>query len=140
MTGLSVADVGVERFNRDHQRLLFYVEEFNRLAARFRQRPPFEDEWDQVDAIFVRLEKYVQMHFAAEEAMMRERGYPEIGEHMAQHAHLSKVLAELQEKVGSRQVAYIAQLQGFLMDWLRNHINRHDARYGEFFRQGGTRS
>ncbi|MBF0371220.1 MAG: hemerythrin domain-containing protein [Magnetococcales bacterium] len=139
MTELTIADVGVERFNNDHQRLLFYVVEFTRLAKRFKEREPFEDEWDQVDAIFPRLEKYTHHHFEAEEAMMREHDYPHLDLHVKQHHHLVLHLKDLKAGVADRRNVAIARLESFLEDWLRQHINQEDVRYRGLFQLAETR-
>ncbi|MGN7612490.1 bacteriohemerythrin [Magnetococcales bacterium HHB-1] len=138
MTLFQVVDVGVERFNKDHQRLLFYITEFNRLVERFGQRKPFEDEWDQIDGLFKRLDKYTKVHFKAEEDLMREYGYPHYDKHCQQHQKLIQSLAELKVHVTKRDADAIAQIKTFLLDWLTNHINHEDAQYSVFFTEKGV--
>ncbi|MEO5365515.1 MAG: bacteriohemerythrin [Magnetococcus sp. WYHC-3] len=138
-TWVQVADVGVEVFNNDHQRLLFYVVEFNRLVARFQQRAPQEDEWDAIDGIFPRLEKYTQHHFRAEEALMRAHHYPRLAEHVGFHGHLLARIAQLRAAIAARQAEAITDLQSFLLDWLRTHINREDVQYRGYFQLEETR-
>lgn len=139
MSDPTIADVGVERFNNDHQRLLFYVLEFTRLARRFGERAPFEDEWDQVDGIFPRLDRYVAEHFQAEEELMRIHAYPHREEHAAQHAQLSRTLDTLRHQVEERRAGAVAQLEGFLLEWLQTHVNREDLKYRGFFQLVETR-
>ncbi|MBF0621443.1 MAG: hemerythrin family protein [Magnetococcales bacterium] len=135
MSELSLADVGVKQFNKDHQRLLFYIVEFNRLVVRFQEREPFEDEWDQIRILFKRLDKYTKVHFKAEETLMVEQGYPLYEEHLKQHHALIDALAELKKKVKAQDARYIADIKSFLLDWLRNHINGHDLKYRDFFKE-----
>ncbi|MBF0272840.1 MAG: hemerythrin domain-containing protein [Magnetococcales bacterium] len=139
MTDWTIVDVGVERFNNDHQRLLFYVIELDRLAQRFQQREPFEDEWDQVDLLFPRLDKYTQEHFQAEEALMRQYAYSHLDEHIIQHNQLIQHLDRLREDVALRRSGSIAHLETFLLDWLRNHINRNDRKYRGCFQWAENR-
>ncbi|NGZ07668.1 MAG: hypothetical protein G8237_15095 [Magnetococcales bacterium] len=139
MTELIVADVGVERFNNDHQRLLFYVIEFNRLACRFRERAPCDDEWDQIELLFPRLVRYTQEHFQAEEALMARHAYPDLEEHVVLHRQLIDHLAALQVRVAARQVEAIVHLDSFLLDWLQTHINRDDLKYRGCFQLAETR-
>ncbi|MBF0448942.1 MAG: bacteriohemerythrin [Magnetococcales bacterium] len=133
MSEISIVDVGVEQFNSDHNRLLFYVMEFTRLAKRFKQRSPFEDEWDQIRGIFPRLQKYTEDHFKSEEDLMREQSYPLIESHQKQHHHLSQCLSDLKAGIDAQERQYIAQLESFLVDWLCNHINKEDFKYRGFF-------
>ncbi|MBF0109302.1 MAG: hemerythrin family protein [Magnetococcales bacterium] len=135
MNDLKVANVGVEQFNRDHERLLFYVEEFTRLSTRFRLRMPFPDEWDQMDAIFLRLEKYTQIHFSEEERAMANREYPSLAKHHDQHQRLVTVLADLKIKINNREFQAIGAVKQFLVDWLTNHINLIDTQYSPYFQE-----
>lgn len=132
MTDLAVSDVGVERFNKDHQRLLFYVQEFTRLCSRFRLRTPFPDEWDQVDAIFNRLEKYTSSHFREEEMALARIDYPTLAMHLEQHQHLVSMLADLKVKVKNREFQAIGAVKMFLVEWITNHINYVDTQYKPF--------
>ncbi|MEO5345988.1 MAG: hemerythrin domain-containing protein [Magnetococcus sp. YQC-9] len=136
---LFIADVGVERFNNDHQRLLFYVIEFERLAKRFQLRDPFEDEWDQVDSLFPRLDKYTREHFEAEETLMRQHGYAHLEEHIGQHQQLIRHLRKLETDVAARRADAIIQLETFLLDWLQTHINQDDRKYRGCFEWSETR-
>ncbi|MBF0191130.1 MAG: hemerythrin domain-containing protein [Magnetococcales bacterium] len=139
VTDWTIVDVGVERFNNDHQRLLFYVIELDRLSQRFQQREPFEDEWDQVDALFPRLDRYTQEHFLAEETLMSQYAYSHLDEHVAQHQQLIQHLDRVREDVAARRTGSIAQLESFLLDWLRNHINRNDRKYRGCFQWAENR-
>ncbi|MBF0435678.1 MAG: hemerythrin family protein [Magnetococcales bacterium] len=132
MGNLSVSDVGVEQFNKDHQRLLFYVQEFTRLCSRFRLRTPFPDEWDQVDAIFSRLEKYTSSHFKDEELALANIDYPTLAKHLEQHQLLVNMLAELKVKVKNREFQAIGAVKMFLVEWVTNHINHVDTQYKPF--------
>jgi hemerythrin-like metal-binding protein len=138
MEEFSIADVGVDSFNNDHKRLLFYIVEFSRLAKRFQQREPFEDEWDQIDSIFPRLEKYSQHHFLAEEALMRKHEYPHTDEHIGAHNSLTQHIAIIKAEIVARKSSHISTLKSFLIDWLQNHINKEDLKYKDFLQLAVT--
>lgn len=140
MDQLTIVDVGVERFNTDHERLLFYVQEFSRLAKRFGSALPLEDEWDQLDGLFPRLEKFTQEHFQAEESLMREYNYPLLDEHRNQHLYLIQQLDKLQKEIKKRQSQFVGFLETFLVDWLQTHINQDDLKYRGFFQQEETQN
>ncbi|MBF0145806.1 MAG: hemerythrin family protein [Magnetococcales bacterium] len=140
MNDLTVANVGNDRFNRDHERLLFYVQEFTRLCTRFRLRTPFPDEWDQMDAIFVRLEKYTRVHFKEEERAMEGFAYPALSDHREQHQHLVNVLADLKVKIKNREFQAIGTVKQFLIEWLTHHINHTDTQYSPYLQKGHAAS
>ncbi|MBF0294259.1 MAG: hemerythrin domain-containing protein [Magnetococcales bacterium] len=137
---LFIEDVGVERFNNDHKRLLFYVIEFERLARRFQECVPCEDDWDQVDSLFPRLDKYTREHFAAEENLMRQHGYAHLEAHIAQHGQLIGHLRRLEIDVAARRADAIIHLETFLLDWLQTHINQEDRKYRGCFAWVETRA
>ncbi|MBF0423734.1 MAG: hemerythrin family protein [Magnetococcales bacterium] len=138
MEELAVADVGVERFNRDHQRLLFYVQEFTSLCDRFRQRTPFPDEWDQVDLLFRRLEDYTRNHFRSEEGELSKIGFPALSAHQQQHQYFVDVLTNLKTKVVNREFRAIGTVETLLIDWIVNHINQTDVQYRTYLSTEST--
>ncbi|MBF0357345.1 MAG: hemerythrin domain-containing protein [Magnetococcales bacterium] len=139
MSKIILQDVGVEQFNNDHKRLFFYIEEFNRLSERFKDREPFDDEWDQINTIFPRLEKYTEHHFKAEEDMMRQNNYQHMLEHFAQHKSLTQHLQTLKVAIKTRKYSYLSGLESFLFNWLQNHINKEDLKYKDCFEIAETK-
>jgi hemerythrin len=134
-----IANVGVERFNNDHQRLLFYIMEFSRITKRFLDRDPYADEWDQVLSIFPRLEKYTEEHFQAEEQLMRQYAYPYLDEHIEQHNQLIGKVRLIRKEIDARRSLSIANMEALLVDWIQSHINHDDLKYCGFFQYAETR-
>ena len=128
-----IFDVGVPRFNKEHQRLLFYIKEFDRLSERFSHREPFEDEWIQVIKLFRLLERYTQRHFKGEEAVLRKNCYPRYEEHWRQHRELIKDVNVLKKYVDQRSTRHIGIIRSFLRHKLITHVNVHDLQYRDFF-------
>ena len=128
-----VLDVGVELFNQEHQRLLFYIEEFDRLYVCFSQRTPYNDELVQVARLFRLLDRYTQKHFQAEEALLQKHGYPDYEEHRRQHEGLTKTVGNLKEHVDKWSVQHIGIIRSFLREKMITHVNIHDMKYRKFF-------
>ncbi len=78
-----------------------------------------------IDQIINELRRYVEFHFASEENLMRETGYPHLLTHQAQHADLLAQLGSLVSKVIGRR-EFPEDLLFFLNQWLREHIAHHD--------------
>lgn len=81
------------------------------------------------------LEKVVEHtidHFATEEALMEEHGFPGLAAHCNEHSMLSQKLTQfnLSHMAGRPDVP--AALLDFLQTWLREHIVKSDKQYGEF--------
>ena len=110
---------GIELLDDHHKELFQWLAELESAAAD--ERTLFG-----VYAI-TRLKHYVRAHFSAEEAMMREAGYPDVAAHIAEHTAFRTRLAELQLKSIGQDVS--ADTVGFLKDWLTNHIAKTDMAY-----------
>ena len=77
--------------------------------------------------VITRLKHYMREHFATEEAMMKSVGYPDLAEHLAQHAEFRAKLEELQLKSIGEDIS--ADTVSFLNHWLTNHIAKTDMAY-----------
>ena len=82
--------------------------------------------------IFAELTAYSQYHFATEEAVMREHGYPGYALHKIRHDQFIERLNSLRESFanGRRQISF--ELLTFLNTWLLSHILDADADIGRF--------
>lgn len=69
---------------------------------------------------------YTRRHFAEEEALMREVGYPQYRAHKRGHDELAKRAAEMVEGYRTGKLVLTLTLSNFLADWLRHHINGED--------------
>lgn len=77
--------------------------------------------------VITRLKHYMREHFAAEEAMMKAAGYPDLEQHRAEHAKFRAKLEELQLKSIGEDIS--SDTVRFLNNWLTNHIARTDMAY-----------
>jgi hemerythrin len=79
---------------------------------------------------------YTSYHFSAEETLMREKAYPDLATHHAQHEELRKTLSELvrdfEEEGATHELARFTDT--FLMNWLTEHIRTMDTKVGAFLR------
>jgi len=93
---------------------------------------------DVVDNVLHKLIDYTVNHFSAEEKLMEKYKYPGLLAHRAEHKALTdKVLAFKKDfEAGTGSVT--PQLMMFLQQWLRNHIQTVDQRYGEFLNAHGV--
>lgn len=90
----------------------------------------------EVVAVIDFLGKYVVSHFAAEEGLMKQNGYPGYLAHQQLHKAFVADFDELRrefEANGSSSLLVI-QVQRRVIDWLMNHIVKEDKRIAEFLR------
>jgi hemerythrin len=79
------------------------------------------------------LDKYVGAHFAREEMLMREKGYPDYTQHKALHLQLKKVVFAVR-RVFQTDIDKVdkEKLNQFLHDWLVEHILKVDAKLAPY--------
>jgi hemerythrin len=112
--------IGVPLIDADHLNLFKEVARFN----EYLQSGMTAEELGKSLSF---LDKYVGAHFAREEMLMREKGYPEYTQHKALHLHLKKVVFAVR-RVFETNVEKVnkVKLNQFLHDWLVDHILRVD--------------
>jgi hemerythrin len=123
--------VGVAAMDNQHKRL---VELVNRLFEAMKA-----GKGDvAAHEIMKELAGYTLTHFAAEEDLMRKAGYPDLTAHIDLHKQLmQKATDMLDDLKEGKRVATVA-LATFLKDWLTQHIQNEDRRYGLYIHNPTT--
>lgn len=80
---------------------------------------------------------YTASHFADEEKLMQQHGYPDFAKHKAEHDKLTKQVLDLQKQYQTTKTALSMAVMTFLKDWLVNHIQGNDKKYGPFLKSKG---
>ncbi|WP_300164897.1 bacteriohemerythrin [Solidesulfovibrio sp.] len=85
------------------------------------------------------LRDYFDRHFAMEESLMRETGYPQLAEHAGQHELFvnNVIFFEIEKEFGLVTSQMIDDLLVFLTGWIVDHIANRDKALGEYLRGGG---
>lgn len=121
---LSVGDAAIDR---DHQDLF-------RLVGDLQSADPSESLLG--DAI-ARLEDYARHHFAREEAMLQQAGYPALQEHIKGHRlfieWLDAVKGTYRRSVES-PFEISETVNQFLAEWLLHHVREEDMAYRDHIR------
>ncbi len=73
---------------------------------------------------------YVEEHFDAEEAAMRETGYPDMAAHLLEHEKFRQDVEQLNERHKADESIAASEVIEFLKSWLRNHIAEVDRKFG----------
>lgn len=87
------------------------------------------DDRRTLDRLLKRLVQYTKMHFAFEESVMRECGYPDLKSHQQLHESLRQKTVGLQEHAA---LVTGHDLLGFLKEWWLTHIQEEDQRYSPY--------
>ena len=118
----NVYSVGVVSMDEEHQRLIGIINKLNNAMRSGHGR-------DAVGAILDELISYTRTHFAHEERLMQESGYPGYDEQKRAHEALLGTVMDTQAKYRTG-TALSQEVMGFLIKWLVNHIQGMDKRYG----------
>jgi hemerythrin-like metal-binding protein len=102
------------------------------LIAGMRVRLGQDAPWDELAQSFDRLLADVAAHFADEERLMNEKGYPGVGEHRVEHAEFKKKLGALRLECDRQKTELLAVLIEMLANWLQHHEETADRKAAEF--------
>ncbi len=123
--GLSV---GVESMDAQHRQLF---DRLNSLVEAVRSNHGADELGRTMDF----LDSYVREHFADEEKLLADAGYPGLEGHKRMHASFAAELASVRAGLAIPTVdrqELAERLHLSLRDWLLRHIRVEDRAYGEF--------
>jgi hemerythrin len=93
---------------------------------------------DIAGEVLGRLINYTVEHFAAEEKLMEKNGYTDLAAHRAEHKALTDKVKAFKKDFDSGSRVLTLELMTFLQDWLTNHIQSIDKKYGTFLSAKGV--
>jgi hemerythrin-like metal-binding protein len=119
--------LGFEKVDRQHQHMFEIVNKLSQHAG------PTEDI-DFISEILTEMVNYARKHFADEEGLMQEHGFPGIESHKKQHDYFINTTAELIINFMHNRQTTVDEITEFLVLWLTTHILKWDMKYRDFFR------
>ena len=117
--------VGNERLDQQHQRLVGLINQLGESMDTGAERTALMK-------ILNSLAGYTKTHFAEEERLMAERGYPDLASHKEEHVALNGQLAEFYRDFFLTSRPQTAEIMAFLQGWLYRHILEKDKLYQPF--------
>lgn len=123
--------VKVKQFDDQHKKLVDMVNQlFDAMKA---------GKGNQVMGdILKSLIQYTQTHFAAEERIMKQYGYPDVEAHKKEHNALVMQVLDLQKQFQEGKAVLTQNVMTFLRDWLSKHIQGDDKKYGVYLNGKGV--
>jgi hemerythrin len=91
-----------------------------------------------IGKVLTGLTDYTRRHFASEESLMKLHGYPAYEEQKKAHNQLIIQVVEIQKKYNEGLVQS-QQIISFLKEWLINHIQGMDQKYGSHLNAKGVK-
>jgi len=130
MRWLDLYATGIPKIDRQHETLTDLLNALNEAHRAGKPR----------DVLLFRLEQLIEAvheHFADEEALMREQGYPDVDLHKAEHDFLLAQVLHFREEFAADKVGLSESMMDYLRDWLRDHILISDRRMARFLKGEG---
>jgi hemerythrin-like metal-binding protein len=123
--------VGVSQMDSEHQRLIDIINNLYIAMRSGRSK-------DAIGTILDELIDYTKTHFAHEEKLMQEAGYAGFDEQKRAHVALVSQVVEIQQKYRAG-TALGQEVMSFLKNWLINHIQGLDKKYGPVMNKKGIK-
>jgi hemerythrin len=124
--------VKVAEIDKQHRKLIDLINKLNDAMKGGKGKDILEKIIDELFA-------YAGGHFATEEKYFDQFKFPESNTHKDKHKEFVKKISEFKNGFDSGKVALTVEVMNFLKDWLRNHIQGTDKKYGPFFNEKGLK-
>jgi hemerythrin len=122
--------VGVPAIDDQHRHI---VARINVLYEAIAQDLPHDD----IRQALADLVHMADEHFAFEEALMREHGFPDVEAHEIEHRGLIEEATNLLKALTPSRPARTAVASAYLIDWAEQHILHADKAIGVFLASKG---
>ncbi len=124
--------VGIAAIDTEHQRLVATLNElFDAMMAGKGN--------DATSQVLDKLIGYTATHFATEEKLFDQHGYPQTAAHKQEHQELVKQVLAFQADFKAGKSTLSNELMQFLKQWLMTHILGSDKAYVPFLHSKGVK-
>lgn len=126
--------VGVPTIDEQHQRLVALI---NRLFLAI-----MDNAGEAIlGEVLAELGRYAHHHFAYEERLLAENGYPaaQFNVHRAEHERLTAAVADFNRRMQTDSATLDLALYDFLRGWMTDHLCGSDSQYATFLAARGVR-
>jgi len=117
--------VGMQPLDDQHKQLMEMVHDLYNAMRAGRGN-------EVLGSLFNNLLEYTRTHFAAEEELMRQCGFPGLSEHRQLHERLTRQVLESAEQFRAGKTGMPVHTAMFLKEWLVDHIQVMDKKYVPF--------
>jgi hemerythrin len=117
--------LGIASMDEQHRHLVEIIKEFADAAQKGKGSR-------MMNKILDELVGYTQEHFADEERLLTEAGFPQLAQHQAQHRQLIQKVERFQFDFNQSGNCVTGKVEEFLTSWLTSHILGDDKAYAEY--------
>jgi hemerythrin len=131
-TWKSTLSVKVEQLDQQHKRLVSMINDLYEAMKAGTGK-------ETTATILAELIDYTMVHFADEERLLTQHGYPDIAGHILLHEVFSQQVMEYDNKIKTGCSVLTLELMMFLQTWLVGHIKCEDMKYSQFLNSNGVK-
>ena len=121
---------GIDKIDRQHQKLVGFLNELYDAMKKGKGN-------EALKKVFGGLVLYTKTHFADEEKLLADNGYPDYAAHKAKHEKMTAKVMEMHKDFLAGKISSPVQITNFLKDWLAKHIMETDRKYGPYLNGKG---
>jgi len=122
--------VGIAHIDDQHRKLIEMINNLHDHVIRGNAQ-------ELVGPVLGQLVAYAKNHFAIEEVLFRQNGYPDAAAHEQEHQAFRQQAAALESDFIAGKAPVTQKTMGFLRGWLLNHIMGTDMKYKPFLNAKG---
>ncbi len=123
--------VGIKEMDNQHKKLIELINQLHE-AMRVGQGS------STVSSVISDLADYTVYHFQAEEKLLQTHNFPGYLVQLKSHKGFVEKVQEFQANLTSRKLSMSIEVIQFLKDWLIEHIQGQDMKYGKFLNEKGV--
>lgn len=124
--------VNVQEIDHQHQKLVQMLNELHDSMTKTSSK-------ETLAPVLKGLVDYAVVHFGFEESYFDRFDYPDKEAHKREHRDFIKKVVDFRKEFDSGRLLISMELMDFLKNWLVNHIQGTDKKYGPFLNSKGVR-
>ncbi len=123
--------VKIKKFDDQHKRLIDLINQLHDAMLVGKGK-------EAMGNVLNSLVDYTKTHFAAEETLMKLHNYPDYEQHKKEHNLLVMQVLDIQKQLREGKTPITQAIMFFLKEWLQQHIQGNDKKYGPFLNNKGV--
>lgn len=124
--------VGIAFADVQHKQLVDIINRLHQALVDGQERVVIGKTLDE-------LIRYTKAHFAAEEQVLQNCGYPDFRAHRSEHECLAYAVLEFYQRLMSNEMRMTPHSADFLKEWLGGEILNVDMKFAPFLKGKGVR-
>ena len=131
VTWTPLMSTGIESVDAEHQKLIGLINNFYDNLGKTTGK-------ENLKILLEGLSCYAIFHFANEELLMHQYGYPSLELHKKEHVKFTQTIVSYKERLNSGKLIFSVETTNFLKNWLTDHILTADKQYSEYIIKKGA--